>query len=40
LGYAYGTCLGEGSDTSKYGFLRVWRLQADGAWKILADVTP
>jgi ketosteroid isomerase-like protein len=40
LGYAYGTCLGEGGDTSKYGFLRVWRMQADGAWKILADVTP
>jgi len=40
LGYAYGTCLGEGSDASKYGFLRVWRMQADGAWKILADVTP
>jgi ketosteroid isomerase-like protein len=40
LGYAYGTCLGEAGDTSKYGFLRVWRMQADGAWKILADVTP
>lgn len=41
LGYAYGTCVGEGADAaSKYGFLRVWRMQADGAWKILADVTP
>lgn len=41
LGYAYGTCAGEGSETStKYGFLRVWRMQADGTWKILADVTP
>jgi len=41
LGYAYGTCLGEGGDaSSKYGFLRVWREQADGKWKILADVTP
>jgi len=41
LGYAYGTCTGEGNDAlSKYGFLRVWRKQADGTWKILADVTP
>ena len=41
LGYAYGTCTGEGNDaSSKYGFLRVWRMQADGKWKILADVTP
>jgi ketosteroid isomerase-like protein len=41
LGYAYGTCVGEGGESpSKHGFLRVWRMQADGAWKILADVTP
>jgi len=39
LGYAYGSCADEGSE-SKYGFLRVWRMQADGAWKVLADVTP
>jgi len=41
LAYAYGTCLSEGRDaSSEYGFLRVWRMQADGKWKILADVTP
>jgi len=41
LGYAYGTCTGEGSGaSSKVGFLRVWRMQADGSWKILVDVTP
>jgi len=41
LGYAYGTCAGEGSDApSKYAFLHVWRKQADGSWKILVDVTP
>jgi ketosteroid isomerase-like protein len=41
LGYAYGTCAGDGSDaSSKYGFLHVWRRQTDGSWKVLADVTP
>ena len=41
LGYAYGVCAGaDGEASSKYGFLRVWRMQADGAWKILTDVTP
>jgi ketosteroid isomerase-like protein len=41
LGYTYGTCEGAGSDAAtKYGFLRVWRLDADGTWKILVDVTP
>ena len=41
LGYAYGACAGEGSDaSSKYGFLRVWRKQADGTWRILVDVMP
>lgn len=41
LGYAYGTCAGEGGDGSKkYGFLHVWRKQADGTWRILVDVTP
>ena len=41
LGYAYGTCAGEGSDvSSKFGFLHVWRKRADGSWKILVDVTP
>ncbi len=38
LGYAYGTCTGEGS--AQYGFLHVWRKQADGTWKIAVDVTP
>jgi len=40
LGYAYGVCAGEGGDTAKYGFLRVWRMRADGTWTILSDVTP
>ena len=40
LAYAYGACAGEGGDASKYGFLRVWRMQQNGKWKILADVTP
>ncbi len=40
LAYAYGACEGEGADSSKYGFLRVWRVQANGKWKILTDVTP
>ena len=41
LGYAYGICAGEGGDSStKYGFVRVWRKQADGTWKIMVDVTP
>ena len=38
LGYAYGACMGEGS--AQYGFLHVWRMQADGTWRILVDVTP
>ena len=41
LAYAYGACAGYGSEaSSKYGFLRVWRIQPNGGWKILADVTP
>ncbi len=40
LGYAYGTCTGVGADSAKYGFLRVWRKQADDTWKILVDVMP
>jgi ketosteroid isomerase-like protein len=41
LGYAYGTCAGDvDGKPSRYGFLHVWRRQADGAWKILVDVTP
>jgi ketosteroid isomerase-like protein len=41
LGYAYGKCEGEGlGGPSKYGFLRVWRLHADGTWKLLVDITP
>ena len=40
LAYAYGACAGEGGDASKYGFLRAWRIQPNGTWKILADVTP
>jgi ketosteroid isomerase-like protein len=38
LGYAYGSCSGEGS--AQYGFLHVWRKQPDGTWKIAVDVTP
>jgi len=40
LGYTYGTCAATGVDTAKYGFLHVWRLQANGTWKVLVDVTP
>jgi ketosteroid isomerase-like protein len=40
LAYAYGACAGEPGDASKYGFLRVWRMQPSGKWKVLADVTP
>lgn len=40
LAYAYGACAGEPGDPSKYAFLRVWRMQPNGKWKILADVTP
>jgi len=40
LGYTYGTCAGLDADTDKYGFLHVWRIQADGSWKVLVDVTP
>jgi len=40
LAYACGACAGEPGDASKYGFLRVWRMQPSGTWKILADVTP
>lgn len=41
LAYAYGTCTGEAKEADKkYGFLHVWRRQADGTFKILADVTP
>jgi ketosteroid isomerase-like protein len=41
LGYVYGKCEGDGADSSsKYGFLRVWRLHPDGTWKLLVDITP
>ena len=41
LGYAYGTCTPSGGDASKgFGFLRVWRRQGNGTWKVLVDVTP
>lgn len=40
LGYSYGACQGVGSDEGKYGFLHVWRMQADGTFKLLVDVTP
>jgi len=40
LGYTYGTCTATGASTDKYGFLHVWRLQANGTWKVLVDVTP
>jgi hypothetical protein len=41
LGYAYGTCAGEADGKPKgYGFVHVWRKQADGSWRILVDVTP
>jgi len=44
LAYTYGTCAdlaGSGSDgPKKYGFLHVWRRQADASWKLVVDVTP
>ncbi|HZN54369.1 MAG TPA: hypothetical protein VFB67_03535 [Candidatus Polarisedimenticolaceae bacterium] len=40
LGYAYGTCADASPGANKLGFLRVWRKDAAGAWKVLADVTP
>lgn len=42
LGYAYGTCTPEpGSAEAKpYGYLRVWRRQVDGSWRVFVDVTP
>jgi len=40
LGYTYGTCTAADLSTTKYGFLHVWRIQANGTWKVLVDVTP
>jgi len=41
LGYSYGICTELLSEApTKHGFLHVWRLQADGSWKLLIDVTP
>lgn len=41
LGYAYGTCTPSAGDASKaFGFLRVWRRQGDGSWRVFVDVTP
>jgi len=40
LGYTYGTCKALGLETAKYGFLHVWRMQPNGTWKVLVDVTP
>jgi len=41
LGYAYGTCRPvDGQDAKKFGFLRVWRRQPDGTWRVFVDVTP
>jgi ketosteroid isomerase-like protein len=41
VGYAYGTCTPAAADPEKkFGYLRVWRRGADGAWRVLVDVTP
>ena len=41
LGYAYGTCTPEaGGDAKPFGYLRVWKRQADGSWRVFVDVTP
>jgi ketosteroid isomerase-like protein len=42
LGYAYGTCTPAGGapDAKPFGYLRVWRRQGDGSWKVFVDVTP
>lgn len=41
LGYAYGVCSGEEDGKPKsYAFVRAWRKQPDGSFRILVDVTP
>ncbi|HEX4823627.1 MAG TPA: DUF4440 domain-containing protein [Candidatus Polarisedimenticolaceae bacterium] len=39
LAYAYGTCDDSKKD-KKYGYVRVWRRNADGTWRVFVDVTP
>ena len=41
LAYAYGSCTDASPEAkSQLGFLRVWRKDDAGAWKVLVDVTP
>jgi ketosteroid isomerase-like protein len=42
LGYAYGTCTPTAGarETKAFGYLRVWRRQPDGTWRVFVDVTP
>jgi len=41
LGYVYGSCTDASPEAKgKLGFLRVWRKDDAGAWKVLVDVTP
>jgi ketosteroid isomerase-like protein len=42
LGYAYGTCspVSGASEGTAFGYLRVWRRQPDGSWRVFVDVTP
>jgi ketosteroid isomerase-like protein len=41
IGYAYGTCTPLAGEVSKkFGYVRVWRRQPDGNWRVFVDVTP
>ena len=39
LAYAYGSCVDSKKD-KKIGYVRVWRRDADGNWRVFVDVTP
>ena len=41
LAYSYGSCsVADAVSNFRYGYLRVWRRQADGSFKVFVDVTP
>jgi len=39
LAYAYGSCADSKKD-KKFGYVRVWRRNADDHWRVFVDVTP